>query len=259
MFISDPEDLTPQHLNVLINEHASRRMGFETPADAIGQVYYRGRENQIVNTIVGVLPNVHFGNPRFEVDAEIMMYIPDDANSLVVTFAPGTYEDAAKASEDVVRTLYPSIQVQVQPMIENITQLFEEETIQGTLLATFSILAILIACMGLFGLASFTVSQRTREIGIRKVMGASVGNIVVMLAGQFSRPVIIANVIAWPFCWYAVSRWMTAFNHQIDLAPWFAAVGLTAILVTVLLALLTVSGHALKVARSTPVTALRHQ
>jgi len=134
-----------------------------------------------------------------------------------------------------------------------------EEEIQGTLLGLFAGLAILIACMGLFGLASFTIVRRTKEIGIRKVMGASPYEIVMLLIMQFSRPVLIANVLAWPICWYAMNEWLTGFEFRIDLLPWFVAATAVAAFITVSLAWSTVAAHAVKVARTSPVFALRYE
>ena len=113
--------------------------------------------------------------------------------------------------------------------------------------------------MGLFGLASFTIARRTKEIGIRKVMGASSPQIVLLLVKQFSGPVLVANVVAWPICWYVMSEWLTEFNFQIALLPWFALAITVAIFLTTTLAWTTVAGHALRVARTNPIFALRYE
>ncbi len=258
-FISDPNDLTPQNLNVVVNEAAVKTLGFGTPQEAIGKVYYRGRDNQIVSTIVGVIPDINFGSPRTDLDGEIYIYIPSEISDLIVTFEPGQYRPVSTALEQTVRDMFPRVQTEVQHLQDNISEQYQEEAIQSTLLALFSGLAILVACMGLFGLASFTISRRTKEIGVRKVMGASSLQIIVMLLSQFSRPVLIANVIAWPFCWYAVNQWMQGFNHQIELLPWFIGVGALAAMLTLLLAWGTVASHAMRVARTSPVYALRYE
>jgi len=248
-----------QEVNVVVNEAAVKALGFGSPAEAIGKIYYRGRENQIVSTIVGVVPNINFGSPRQDIDAEIYMYIPTQVNNLLVSYETDQYATVSAAVESKVREMFPREQFVVQHLKENITQQYREEEVQSTLLALFSGLAILVACMGLFGLASFTISRRTKEIGVRKVMGATAVEIVTMLLRQFSWPVLIANVIAWPFCWYAVNRWLEGFNHQIDLLPWFVGVGFVAVLSTTALAWITVAGHALRVARTSPVFALRYE
>jgi putative ABC transport system permease protein len=259
VFITDPNSLEPQSLNVVLNEEAARTMGFMSPDDAIGQVYYRGRENQIENTIVGVIPNINFGSPRAEFDGEIFMYIPAQVGNLIVTYETARFEQVRDEIESKLRDLLPRAQTQVMHLQENIAQQYREEEVQSTLLAMFSGLAVLIACMGLFGLASFTTARRTKEIGIRKVMGATSTQVVALLLKQFSGPVLIANVVAWPFCWYVMQQWLEEFNFQIELLPWFAGVVLVAIIATTLLAWATVASHAFKVARSNPIFALRYE
>ena len=259
VFISDPNSLEPQTLNVVINEAAAKTLGFGSPEAAVGEIYYRGKENQIVNTIVGVIPNINFGSPRSELDSEIFMFIPSEVNNLIVSFTNGHYESVSAIIEQKMREMFPREQTQIMHLQENIAQQYREEEIQSTLLGMFSGLAILVACMGLFGLANFTISRRTKEIGVRKVMGATSREIVVLLVAQFSMPVLIANVIAWPFCWYAVNQWLSEFNHQIDLLPWFAAAVIMAFFITMTLAWGTVASHAIRVARTSPIFALRYE
>lgn len=259
VFIDDPDSLETQQANVVVNELAAQRLGFATAEEAIGKVYYRGRENQIVSTIVGVVPNVHFGSPRSNLDAEIYMYVPAEVNTLLVSYRPGRFAEVRSAIESTLTTLLPRALTSVQHLEDNVAEQYREEAIQSTLLAQFAGLAILVACMGLFGLSSFTISRRTREIGMRKVMGATSRQIVLLLLRQFSRPVLVANVLAWPVCWYLISRWLESFNNRIELTPWFAATAAAALFATTMLAWLTVAGHAIRVARSKPVSALRYQ
>ena len=122
--------------------------------------------------------------------------------------------------------------------------------------AAFALLAVLIGCLGLYGLAAFTVARRTREIGIRKVLGARTRDIVRLLVWQFSRPVLVANLIAWPAAWWAMRGWLNGFDARIALDPkLFVAAGALALGI----AAATVVTHALKVARAHPVHALRYE
>ena len=122
--------------------------------------------------------------------------------------------------------------------------------------AVFVGIAIFIACLGLFGLAAFTAGRRTREIGIRKVFGARDRDVVVLLLWQFSVPVLIANLIAWPVAWYYLHDWLQGFAYRITLSPlYFLASGLAALLI----AWATILGHALRVARANPIHALRYE
>ena len=187
------------------------------------------------------------------------MFIPAEIRNLLVSYETSRFLEVREAIEAKLRTMLPRTQTSILHLQENIARQYQEEEIQSTLLGMFSGLAVLIACMGLFGLASFTILRRTKEIGIRKVMGASSREIVLLLLRQFSVQVFIANIIAWPFCWYVVREWLNEFNYQIQLLPWFLAVITFAVLVTVALAWSTVAYHAFKVARTNPIFALRYE
>ena len=134
--------------------------------------------------------------------------------------------------------------------------MYRSEAVIGKLANYFAVIAILISCLGLFGLALFTAEQRTKEIGIRKSMGATRTDILRLMLWQFARPVLWANLIAWPVAYFAVRRWLDGFAYRIELEPWMflAASGLA-----LAIALLTVIGHALLVARAHPVSALRYE
>ncbi|MDP6039835.1 MAG: FtsX-like permease family protein, partial [Candidatus Latescibacteria bacterium] len=126
----------------------------------------------------------------------------------------------------------------------------------GQLVGTFALLTILVACLGLFGLAAFTAEQRTKEIGVRKVLGASVRSIILLLSKEFAKLVLIANVIAWPVAYFAIDDWLQNFAYRVDVAWWvFALAGVA----TLLIALGTVGYQALRAALSNPVEALRYE
>lgn len=141
---------------------------------------------------------------------------------------------------------------------EIIADQYRAETAQARIFAGFSILAVIVACLGLFGLAAFTAERRTKEIGIRKVLGARTRDIVKLLAWQFSKPVIVANLIAWPLAWWAMSNWVQRFDEaarvNIGVGP-FVLAGLLALAI----ALGTIASHAIRVARANPILALRYE
>jgi len=139
---------------------------------------------------------------------------------------------------------------------ERFAQLYQSEARIGKVFGTFSLLAIVIACLGLFGLVAFTAEQRTKEIGVRKVMGASVVNIVLLLSKDFTRLVGIAILIAMPIAYVAMQRWLENFAYRIEI-PW--GLFLTAGLLAILIAWLTVSYQSIKAALADPVKALRHE
>ena len=135
---------------------------------------------------------------------------------------------------------------------------FQQEQTEMKVFISFSLLAIVIACMGLFGSASFTVECRTKEIGLRKVMGARVNNIVTLMLWQFSKPVLIANIIAWPVAIFAMQGWLERFAYRFNsllMIPICLAAGLIALVI----AWFTVSGNTTRVAKSRPINALRYE
>src|SRR6185503_6667917 len=139
---------------------------------------------------------------------------------------------------------------------ESFDKLYLADQRQGAMFGVFVGIAIFISCLGLFGLAAFTASRRTREIGIRKVFGARTRDLVFLLLWQFSIPVLIANAIAWPIAWYYLHDWLQGFAYRITLSPlYFVAAGLAALVI----AWLTILSHALRVARANPIRALRYE
>jgi putative ABC transport system permease protein len=158
--------------------------------------------------------------------------------------------------ESVWRRRLPEVPFEAAFTQEKLAELYGAEEARGQTFGGFSLLAILIACLGLFGLAAFTAERRTKEIGIRKVLGARVRDIVKLLAWQFSKPVIIANLIAWPVAWWMMRDWLNGFDSRIDLGPGpFLVAGALAVAIAVV----TVAGHAIGVARLNPVHALRYE
>jgi len=126
----------------------------------------------------------------------------------------------------------------------------------GKLLNYFAVLAIFIACLGLFGLASFTTEQKTKEIGIRKVLGASIGKIVLMLSKEFMKWVFVANIITWPIAWFVMDNWLNDFAYPINIGLW---IFLSAGVIALFIALMTVSFQAIRAATANPVEALRYE
>jgi putative ABC transport system permease protein len=135
-------------------------------------------------------------------------------------------------------------------------ELYKAEDARAKIFAAFAILAVIIGCLGLFGLAAFTAERRTKEIGIRKVLGARTRDIVRLLVWQFSRPVLVANIIAWPIAWWMMRDWLNGFDQRITLGP-IPFVAAAAVALTI--AIVTVVGHAMKVARANPIHALRYE
>jgi putative ABC transport system permease protein len=236
--------------NILINEEAARRFGF-TPAQAVGKSLNLGSYN--VN-VVGVLADARFDGARRPVQPTLFVYDKSDAYLLSVRLAGGSIPLTLAFIDQSWRRYSPSAAIARFFLNDTFENLYRCDRRQGTLFAIFVAIAIFIACLGLFGLAAFTASRRTREIGIRKVFGARTRDVTLLLLWQFSIPVLLANLIAWPIAWYYLHGWLEGFAYRITLSPlYFAAAGLVALLI----AWATIFTHAWRVARASPVHALR--
>ena len=154
------------------------------------------------------------------------------------------------------RRLVPDVPYDGIASEDKVAELYNVEEARAKVFAGFALLAVIVACLGLFGLAAFTAERRTKEIGIRKVLGARSRDIVRLLAWQFSKPVIVANLIAWPVAWWLMRDWLNGFDQRIALGP---APFLTAAVLALGIAIVTVAGHAFRVARANPIHALRYE
>ncbi|HKU63736.1 MAG TPA: ABC transporter permease [Rhizomicrobium sp.] len=238
--------------NILINEAAVRYFGF-TVQGATGKTIRLDKDSL---HIVGVLRDVHLKGARKQVGPSL--FFNDRENSNVVSIRL-TGRDVPGVVAFVDRTwhrMMPSAAISRSFLDDSFEALYRADVQQGELFATFVAVAISISALGLFGLAAFTAERRTKEIGIRKVFGARTRDVVFLLLWQFSLPVVLANLIAWPLAWYYLQGWLQGFAYRITLNPfYFAAAGLAALLI----AWATILGHALRVARANPIHALRYE
>lgn len=246
-------------VNIVVNEDAVRRMGLGSPTQAVGKtirINMFGEEiGMTAATIVGVVANSRFRSLREPL--EPVMYFDRGIYSRVIVRYNSP--DPNRVREEIARVwrqMFPDVPFEGEFADEQLAELYQADAARGQTFAGFALLAVIIACLGLFGLAAFTAERRTKEIGIRKVFGARSRDIVGLLAWQFSKPVIIANLIAWPIAWWVMRDWLNGFDSRIDLGPGpFVLAGGLALAI----ALGTIAGHALKVSRANPVHALRYE
>jgi putative ABC transport system permease protein len=244
---------------VVINETALRRLGFSSPAAAVGRVmsWRRFAFDHYVDSqseIVGVAPDFST-DARQPVPPRVMYYEPLDLQMLHVRLdgrrIPETLAAIDKAWLGTRRNA-----IQRRFLDQTLQAKYADVIVQSTVIGVGAGLALVIATLGLLGLAAHAAEQRTKEIGVRKAMGASTADILKLLLWQFSRPVLIANLIAWPVAWWAMNRWLSGFAYHVDLPVWLFLAAGGAALVIACAAVLT---HALAVARAAPVTALRYE
>jgi putative ABC transport system permease protein len=239
----------------IINETAMRMIGWQNPEDGIGKPFeYGGRRGRLV----GIVKDFNFESLHANINP-IVFFIPDGGgnfSNISIKVDGNQVQNALSQVEKTWGQFVPDFPYQYTFVDESFGELYEAEQRQGRLFTIFSGIAIFIACLGLFGLAAFATSQRVKEIGVRKVLGASVGNIVTLISKDFVWLVLIAAVIAVPVAWYAMRSWLEDFAYRINLPWWmFALAGFLALLV----ALGTVSFQAVRAAVANPVNSLRSE
>jgi putative ABC transport system permease protein len=234
--------------NYIINERAAEAMGMANP---VGQdLEFWNREGQII----GVVKDFHMGSLYTPIEPTILRLEPRDAGLLYVRTTPGETPAALASLESVYGQFNPGYPFETEFLDENYEQMYRGELVVGTLANLFAGVAIFIACLGLFGLAAYTAERRRKEIGVRKVLGASVGGVVTLLSRDFVRLVLIGFVVAAPLAWWVMNQWLDSFAYRVELG-W--SVFLVAGGAALLIALVTVSGQALRAATTDPVKALR--
>lgn len=245
-------------VNVVLNRAATIAFGYRSPQAAIGQnvrIAIAG-DFLIPATIVGVVDNSRFRTARDAIEPTVYAYDPPQTSIVLVRYANVRPGEVMAALNKVWRRFEPEIPFEARYVDDIVRELYAADRARGALFAGFSALAVLIACLGLYSLASFATERRTKEVGIRKVLGAKVRDIVRLLAWQFSKPVVLANLIAWPVAWWAMREWLNGFDIRIPLTPGpFVLAGLLALAI----AIVTVAGQSLRVAHTNPIHALRYE
>ncbi len=241
-------DFGTDSLNVIINEAAATAMGFKDP---IGQeVTVWGRTGQII----GVVKNFHFADLHAKIDPLVMRLAPENAWLTFVRPKPGQTKEALAAFEKVFREFNPLYPYEYTFVDDSFEKTYRSEIMIGTLSRWFTGLAIFIACLGLFGLASFTAERRTKEIGIRKVLGASVPGVVGLLSREFVLLVLIAFFVATPVSWLLLQNWLDTFAYHTEMG---AGIFVTAAAGVIAITYATVGYQSVRAALANPADALR--
>lgn len=241
----------------ILNVSAAKRLGFDNPEDAIGEVlatelYW----DSALMEVVGVIPDISFRSAHYENLPLVYFRFEPRFDDMTILYSSNDPGPLIAEIETIWKELIPSVPFSYAILDDLISAQYLDEDRQFITFSVFALLAVFISVLGLFALASFTTDRRAKEIGIRKVFGASVREIIQMLVWQFSKPVVIANLIAWPVAWYFLNDWLEGFVYRISLSPsFFLAGGFIALLI----AWGTVAGLALKVARTKPIKALGYE
>ena len=246
------DDATRTVPNVVINRKGAEALGFDSPEAAIGKTV--GRNNP--RTIIGVVENARFFSPRDPVNPTMYYYHSRFSTIPRTTLrVEGDPRETITALRGIWRQIAPQVPFEAKTASQNMEEYYKADDRTTRLFGIGAGLAVLIGCVGLWGLASFNTQRRVKEIGIRKTLGASATDIVRLLVGQFLRPVLIANLVAWPLAYVAMRTWLAGFDDRVALSPlYFAAATALALAIAVL----TVLGQSLKASRAAPAWALRH-
>ena len=239
---------------VLINETAAQQLGWDEP---LQRRLYFGTQDSVGTEVVGVVKDFHFAGIQQNIEPVVIFPLnTNPGNLLTARIQPGRIPDALAFAEQSWREVYPDYPFTYTFLDAEFDQLYTRDRNTGTIVNIFSSLAILIACLGLFGLASYSTAQRTKEIGVRKVLGASSGLIVRLLVMDFVRWVALANLIAWPIAWYGSVLWLNRFAYRIDVDP---VLLLLATVIALVVSVLTVLGQSWRAAAMNPARALRYE
>jgi len=246
-------EFTTDTSSFLINEAAVQVLGFKKDEDVIGKDFgYGGRNGKLT----GVFHDFHFESMHQKI-APMVLFMPRSARNygkISVKVSGANLPAAISHIENTWRKFLPETPFEYTFLDENFDRLYKTEDRQKTLFTTFACIAIFIACLGLFGLSAFAISQRIKEIGIRKVLGANVSTIVALLSKDFLKLVGISAIIAFPIAWYFMHKWLQDFAYRIGMPYW---IFLVAGIVAALIALITISFQAIKAAVANPVKSLR--
>jgi putative ABC transport system permease protein len=238
----------------IVNEATVRKMGLASAEEAVGKRFQTGLG--LKGTIIGVMKDHHISSFHDEIEPMVLSNDPEYFWTMAVKIKSYDISGTIQSIKKTFSKFVPEYPFTYTFLDEDINTLYRGEKQTGRIIRTFSIIAILIACLGLFGLAAFAAQRRTKEIGIRKVLGATAPSLVLMLSSEFTKWVLVANIVAWPVAYYAMNRWLQDFAYRINIG--FLPFVLAAILAFAI-ALLTVSYQAIKAALANPVDSLRYE
>lgn len=246
-----PSDADPKIGAVLINEAAAKMLGWDDP---IGK-HLMAKDDGLAREVVGVVKNFNYESLHKEI-APLVIRFSENGNFMYVRLKPGNLQSSIQTIEKIWKQENSSLPFQYSFLDQELASQYHTEQRLGTIFTIFTSLAIFIACLGLFGLVSFMAEQRTKEIGIRKVLGASLSSVANLLSKELVKLVVIANFIAWPIAWYAMNLWLQRFAYHINI-EWYVFV--IAALIAFIIAVVTVSFQSIKAAMANPIDSLKSE
>lgn len=233
----------------LLNEAAAKEIGWEEPLGKQFKINEKG-------PVIGIVKDFHFLSLHQQIEPLALLVYPDGYEFFSVRIRPGAVPETLPFLGDIWKKFAEEQPFEYSFLDQDYDKIYMTESRLTKIFGSTVLLSVFIACLGLFGLASFTIERRTKEIGIRKVLGASVANLFLVLSKEFAYCVLLANIIAWPAGYYFMSRWLRNFAYRIDIGFW---IFLMAAAIALVIALLTVGYQALKAALANPVEVMRYE
>jgi putative ABC transport system permease protein len=254
-----PAEYRTDSMGIILNEAAAQMLGFKDPLNQ--RLYVPGSQDSTgayrldEYQVIGVVKDFNFTSMHEKVQPMIMN-LADNRGSLSIRFKSGDVPSLVQDVETGWRRIANGAPFSYTFLDNDFNNIYNSESQTGRLFVTFAVFAIFIACLGLFGLVTYAAEQRTKEIGIRKVLGANVGGIVALLSRDFLQLVVIASIIAFPIAWWAMDQWLQSFAYRTGISWWIFAVAAGA---AILIALVTVSFQTIRAALANPVKSLRSE
>lgn len=241
--------------SIIINETAVKKLGLKNPVGA--EVYIPGTNNsQRLVTIIGVVKNFHLASYHNIIEPLFLYINPQRFFNIAVKIDPKYGKGIITSLKDSYKKVIPDKNFSYETLTEQYRGMYQADEKDGALFLIFTILSVIVATMGLFGLTSFAIEIRMKEIGIRKVLGADMLNISFLLSKDFTKWVLIANIIAWPVAYYAISKWLDDFAYKTEMGIWIYLLAAAAALI---ISILTISFQSIKAANTNPVKTLRYE
>jgi putative ABC transport system permease protein len=245
--------VTDSAQSVIINRNAAAALGYNSPEQAVGKWVKNISRDSLRRTIVGVVEDYNYASLKDPI-GPLVISPGRDKRLALIKLKAGGLQASINGIKKVYTSFAPAYPFEYDFLDERFNQLYKTEANQESVLSIFSIIAIFIACLGLFGLASYTAVKRTKEIGVRKVLGSSVGNIVMLLSKDLMQPVLIGTLLVIPVGYYLMNKWLQDFAYRINIHWW---IFIAAAAVAILIAFITISVQAVKAAVANPVKSLR--
>ncbi len=236
----------------ILNETAAKKLGWDNP---VGKRFSE-EDSGVEAKVIGVVKDFHYESTLYKIAPMVLTLRPYEFSHISARIRLEDVSSVLTFLETKWREFAPEYPFEYAFVDEEFERYYNFERRQGQLFTYCSVLAIFISCMGIFGLASFTAEKRTKEIGIRKVLGASVSGIVVLLSKEFVKWVLVANIIGWPVAYFIMNRWLQSFAYRVNIGVWMFAFSAFLILI---IALLTVSYQSIKTALADPINSLRYE